>query len=181
MYSGVELVKNCPKDKKRSRTNRQTGRRVERSPKSEERCHRKQRYPPHRRMQTTVATAPFRSTNVDTDAPGTELSPPEEQYRGKQGVRPLVLTSETNLIKLHKQLSGVKKQIFEFRNTSDGSRVLTKGTAATQTVKAYFENNILSFYTFYPKSKNPMKALIRHLPYKTPAKDIADGLLGLGL
>jgi hypothetical protein len=31
----------------------------------------------------------------------------------------------------------------------------------------------------YPKSEKPMKAVIRDLPYNTPADDISDGLVSL--
>jgi hypothetical protein len=49
-----------------------------------------------------------------------------------------------------------------------------------QSVKGHFEANTLSYYNFYPKSERPIKALIRHLPTNTPAKDIAEGLVDLG-
>jgi hypothetical protein len=40
----------------------------------------------------------------------------------------------------------------------------------------------VSYYLFYPKSEKPMKAVIRDLPYNTPAGDIlvSDGLVSLG-
>jgi hypothetical protein len=47
-------------------------------------------------------------------------------------------------------------------------------------VKAHFETNNLSYYTFYPKSQKPVKAVICHLLQNTPAEDIQDGLLDLG-
>jgi hypothetical protein len=49
-----------------------------------------------------------------------------------------------------------------------------------QSVKFQFDPNNLSYYSFYPKSENPMKAVIRHLPHNTPAEDISDGLVSLG-
>jgi hypothetical protein len=49
-----------------------------------------------------------------------------------------------------------------------------------QSVKTYFESKNLSYYTFYPKSENPIKAVIRHLPVNTLAEDIAEGLVDLG-
>jgi hypothetical protein len=49
-----------------------------------------------------------------------------------------------------------------------------------QSVKGHFEANNLSYYTFYLKSERPMKAVIRHLPINTPAKDIPEGLVDLG-
>jgi hypothetical protein len=49
-----------------------------------------------------------------------------------------------------------------------------------QSIKSHFETNNLSYYLFYPKSKKPMKAVIRHLPHNTPAEDIYDGLVSHG-
>jgi hypothetical protein len=49
-----------------------------------------------------------------------------------------------------------------------------------QSVKTYFESKNLSYYTFYPKSEKPIKAVIHHLPVNTPAKDISEGLVDLG-
>jgi hypothetical protein len=57
--------------------------------------------------------APLRTTNMDPDAPGAESNSAEETVQGKSGTPlPIVLTSATNLIQLHKQLKGVAKQIF---------------------------------------------------------------------
>jgi hypothetical protein len=68
----------------------------------------------------------------------------------------------------------------QIRNIKTGTKILTKDITGFQAVKAYFENNALTFYTFYLKLETPIKAIIHHLPYNTPAEDIADGLLGLG-
>jgi hypothetical protein len=90
---------------------------------------------------------------------------------------PIVLTSATNLIELQKQLKGVT---FQFRSTKSGTKVVTKNKVNYQSVKTYFETNNLSYYTIYPKSEKPIKAVIRHLPVNTPAEDIAEGLVDLG-
>jgi hypothetical protein len=47
-------------------------------------------------------------------------------------------------------------------------------------IKSHFEGNKLSFFTFYPKSEKPIKAVIRHLPQNSPAEDICDGLVSIG-
>jgi hypothetical protein len=52
--------------------------------------------------------------------------------------------------------------------------------AEFQSVKSHFDAINLSYYTFYPKSEKPMKAVIRHLPHNTPAEDISDELVNLG-
>jgi hypothetical protein len=46
-----------------------------------------------------------------------------------------------------------------------------------QSVKAHLETKNLSYYTFYPKSQKPIKAV---KPQKTNAEDIHDGLVELG-
>jgi hypothetical protein len=48
-----------------------------------------------------------------------------------------------------------------------------------QSVKSHFDAHNLFYYSFYPKSEKPMKAVIRHLPQNTPAEDISDGLVSL--
>jgi hypothetical protein len=60
-----------------------------------------------------------------------------------------VLTSETNLIQLQKQLKGVAKQTFEFRSTKNGTRVITKDMVDFQAVKAHFDSQNLSYYSFF--------------------------------
>jgi hypothetical protein len=50
----------------------------------------------------------------------------------------------------------------------------------SQSGKGHLESNNLSYYTFYLKSERPIKAVIRHLPMNTPAKEIAEGLVDLG-
>jgi hypothetical protein len=47
-------------------------------------------------------------------------------------------------------------------------------------IKSHFEGNNLSFFTFYPKSEKPIKAVIRYLEQNTPVVDICDGLVSLG-
>jgi hypothetical protein len=49
-----------------------------------------------------------------------------------------------------------------------------------QAVKNYLSTQSLTYFTFYPKSQKPIKAVIRHLPHNTPAEDIAEGLGDIG-
>jgi hypothetical protein len=90
------------------------------------------------------------------------------------------LTSATNLIQLQKQLKEIAKQQFQFCSTRNGTRVTTKDMGKYQSLKGHFEANNLSYSTFYSKSERSIKAVIRHLPIHTPAKDIAEGLADLG-
>jgi hypothetical protein len=69
---------------------------------------------------------------------------------------------------------------FEFGTTRNGTRVLTKSLADFQSVKCFFDRKGLPYFSSFPKSENPFKAVIRHLPINTPAKDISDGLVDLG-
>jgi hypothetical protein len=62
----------------------------------------------------------------------------------------------------------------------NGTRIVTKNMVDYQSVKTYFESYNLSYYTFYPKSEKPIKAVIRHLPVITPAEDRAEGQVDLG-
>jgi hypothetical protein len=73
---------------------------------------------------------------------------------------PIILTSAANLIQLQKQLKNVAKEDFEFRNTRSRTRVITRDMADFLAVKSHFEGNNLSFYTFFPKSEKPVKAVI---------------------
>jgi hypothetical protein len=118
---------------------------------------------------------------MDTDAADTECSAAEEAVQGEAGrPPPIVLTSATNLIQLQKQLKRVAKQLFEFHGTRNGTRVITKDMVDYKSVKAHFESNNLSYYTFYPESKRPIKAVICYLPINTPAENIAEGLVDFG-
>jgi hypothetical protein len=121
--------------------------------------------------------APLRASNMDTDAPvmvsnSTQATAPEKSGRPP----PVVLTSTTNLIQLQKQLKGVARHSFEFRSTTNR----TKDLVDYQAVKSHFEKNTLSYFTFFPKSDKPIKAVIRHLPINTPAEDIAERLVDIG-
>jgi hypothetical protein len=83
------------------------------------------------------------------------------------------------MIQLQKQLKIVVKENFEFRSTRNATRVIMRGTADFHSVKSHFDTNNLSYYSFYPKSEKPMKAVRCHLPHNTPAENISDGLVSL--
>jgi hypothetical protein len=46
-------------------------------------------------------------------------------------------------------------------------------------IRYHFESNNLPYFTFYPKSRKPIKAVVRHLPDSAPAEEISDGLMNL--
>jgi hypothetical protein len=100
---------------------------------------------------------------MDTDSANSEASC-KATTPGKAGrPPPIILTPAVNLIQLQKQLKGVVSEDFEFRNTRNGTRDITRGMADFQSIKSYFDNQSLQYYTFFPKSENPIKAVIRHL------------------
>jgi hypothetical protein len=68
-------------------------------------------------------------------------------------------------------MRSVVKENFEFRSTRNGTRVITSGVVYFQSVKSHFDTNNLSYYSFYPKSEKPMKAVIRHLQHNALAED----------
>jgi hypothetical protein len=47
-------------------------------------------------------------------------------------------------------------------------------------IRSHFESNNLPYFTFYPKSQKPIKAVIPQLRFTTPAEDISNGLMNLG-
>jgi hypothetical protein len=52
--------------------------------------------------------------------------------------------------------------------------------AGYSAIKSFFLQTNLKFYTFFPKSLKPIKAVIRHLPTNTPAGEIYEALVDLG-
>jgi hypothetical protein len=44
-------------------------------------------------------------------------------------------------------------------------------------VKSYFDSNNLTYYTFFPKTENLVKAVVRNLQQNNHAEDISDGLV----
>jgi hypothetical protein len=72
------------------------------------------------------------------------------------------------------------KGSLEFRNTRNGTTVVTKEMADISAIKEHFNSQNLNYFTFFPKSLKPMKAVIRHLPGNTPVEEIYEGLLEPG-
>jgi hypothetical protein len=118
---------------------------------------------------------------METDSSGAEATTLEEAVHGKAGrPPPIILISTTNQIQLQRQLKNVAKGDFEFPNTKNGSRVITKSMTDFEAVKSYFSNHNLAYCSIFPKSQKPIKAVLRHLPSNTPAEDISEGLATLG-
>jgi hypothetical protein len=120
---------------------------------------------------------PIEDTNNQTDGEQQQQQPPNSQ-RGRQP--PIILTSAINLIQLQRQLKGLVKGSFEFRNTRNGTRIITKEMADYSAIKEYLSSQNQNYFIFYLKSLKPIEAVIRHLPGNTPAEEIYEGLVELG-
>jgi hypothetical protein len=135
---------------------------------------------PSKEVVTRNYFAKLRVSDMDTDSANTEASPDEAAAPAKRGrPPPIVLTSAANLILLQTQLKGVVSENFEFRSTRNGTRVIKRSMADFKSVKTHFDSQNLSYYSFFPKSEKPIKAVIRHLLHNTHAKDISDRLVML--
>jgi hypothetical protein len=86
----------------------------------------------------------------------------EQQASTSQAGRPtpIVPTSQVNLKQLQGQLKGLLKGNFEFCNTRNGTRIVTKEMADFSTIRSHFESNNLTYFTFHPKSQKPMKLCV---------------------
>jgi hypothetical protein len=132
---------------------------------------------PPKEVSTRNLFAPLRTCNMATDSANTESSPSEATAPAKTGrPPPITLTSAVNLVQLQKQLKRVVRENFEFHST----RIITRSMADFQIVRSHFDSHNLSYYSFFPKSEKPIKAVIRHLPHNTPAEDISDGRVSFG-
>jgi hypothetical protein len=70
---------------------------------------------------------PTEDTSDWTDGDQQQQQQPPNSQRGRPP--PIILTSAINLIQLQKQLRGLVKGSFEFRNTRNGTRIVTKEMA----------------------------------------------------
>jgi hypothetical protein len=106
----------------------------------------------------------------------------DQQEPSSQAGRPppIILTSATNLLQLQKKLRSLVKGKFHFRTRKNGTTFVTRETGDFSAIKAYFTSKNLSFFTFFPKSQQPVKAVLRHLPSVTPAENISEALTELG-
>jgi hypothetical protein len=89
------------------------------------------------------------------------------------------MTSATSLIRLQSDLKEHVKGEYEFRNTRNGTRFITKEMADYSAMISYLEKNNVQYFTF-SNSEKPIKAVICHLPPDTPAEDISNSLEDLG-
>jgi hypothetical protein len=119
---------------------------------------------------------PTEDTNRQTDSEQQQQPPNSQRDRPS----PFILTATVNLIQLQKQIKGLVKSSFEFRNTRNGTRIVTKEMEDYSAIKEYLSSQNLNYFNFYPKSLKPIKAVIRHLSGNTPTEEIYVGLGEIG-
>jgi hypothetical protein len=100
----------------------------------------------------------------------------EKEAPRKSGTPPPIAKTP---ISAPKRLKTCQRE-YEFRNTRNGTRIITKEMTDYSAMKSYLEKNNLQYFTFSPNSEKPIKAVIRHLPLDTPAKVISNSREGLG-
>jgi hypothetical protein len=81
---------------------------------------------PPKAVPTRNGFAPLRTTGMDTETSGAENTLPEQEAPRKSGrPPPIVMTSTTNLIQLQCDLKEHVKGEYEFRNTRNGTHIIT--------------------------------------------------------
>jgi hypothetical protein len=109
------------------------------------------------KVPTRNIFAPLKSIEMEDDHGNDEqysIDGQQQKAPSRQVCRalPILLASQANLIQLQRQLQGSLKGNFEFRSTSNGTRVVTKFFSA---IRPKFESNNLPYLTSYPKSQKP--------------------------
>jgi hypothetical protein len=132
-------------------------------------------------VQTRNFYAPLKSAMEVEERQGNSSTDAGDKAPSQAGrPPPIFLTATTNRLQLQKKLRAFVKGSFDFRNTRNRTRIVTKELSDFSVITAFFQEENLSFYTVHPKSLKPIKAVIRHLPSLTPAEEIYEALEGLG-
>jgi hypothetical protein len=85
---------------------------------------------------------------MGTETTGAANALPEQETPKKSGrPPPVVMTSITNLIRLQSDLNAHIKGEYEFRNTRNGTRKITKEMAHYSAMKFYLGKNNLQYFT----------------------------------
>jgi hypothetical protein len=90
------------------------------------------------------------------------------------------MTSTTNPIRLQSDLKVNVKGEYEFRNTRNGTRIVTKEMVDHSAMKSYLEKNNLHYFILSRNSVKPIMTAIHHVPTDTPAEDTSNSLEDLG-
>jgi hypothetical protein len=59
------------------------------------------------------------------------------------------------------------------------TRIVSREKADYSAFRHYLDCQLLNYYTFFPKSEKPIKAVLRHLLTDTPTEDISNALVEL--
>jgi hypothetical protein len=117
------------------------------------------------------------SDNETTEAGNT--LPEQETLRKPGRPPPIMMTSTTNLIRDESDLKYHVKGEYEFRNTQNGTCIITKEMADYSAMKSYLEKITLHYFTFSPNSEKPIEVVVCHLPPETLAENISSSLENL--
>jgi hypothetical protein len=79
-------------------------------------------------------------TNTQTD--GEHQQQPPNSQRGRSP--PIILTSTVNFMQLQRHIKDIVKGSFEFRNTQNGTRIVTKEMADYSAIKEYLSSQTLN-------------------------------------
>jgi hypothetical protein len=115
---------------------------------------------PSLRRQGEVSTknffVPLRTSEMDvertlvegiSDKPNSELQQPSSSKAGRPP--PIVLISATNLMKLQRQIRDIVTVYFKYRNTSSGTRIVTKEMADFSAIRKHLDKK-LYYFTLFP-------------------------------
>jgi hypothetical protein len=132
---------------------------------------------PPKAALTRIFFTPLRTADMDMETTCAENALSEQEAPRKPGTTPpVMMTSTTNLIQLQSDIKDHIKGECDFRNTQNGTCVITKEMADYSAMKSYLEKNNLYYFTFSPNSEKPIKAIIHHIPPDTPAENISSSL-----
>jgi hypothetical protein len=93
--------------------------------------------------------------NMDTETAEAENTLSEQEAPRKSGrPSPIVMTYATNLTRLQNDLKDHVKGQYEFRNTRNGTRTITKEMTDYWAMKLYLEKNNLQYFIFSIHSEN---------------------------
>jgi hypothetical protein len=137
--------------------------------------------PPPKVVSTLNIFAPLRTTGMDTETTGAENAlPKQEAPRNLCRLPPRMMTSTTSFFRIQSDLKDHVKGQYEFRNTRNGTSIITKEMVDYSAMKSYMEKNNLHHFTFSSNSEKPIKAVISHLPPDMLAEEISNSLEDLG-
>lgn len=105
---------------------------------------------------------PIEDTSNQTDGDQQRQQKQQEPNSQKGRPPPITLTSAINLIQLQKQVKGLVKGSFQFLNTRNGTKIVTKEMADLSAIKEYLNSKNLNYFTFCPKSLKPIKTARQH-------------------